>query len=248
MPGGDWRETTFVEIGPVTAFSRAAAAELLPFPKDLKMGWGLDVHWAAVAQERGWRIGVVDATPIGHTLRPAAADYPRETAAAEARRFLDGRPYVPRDAVRTLARTGSVSSEGPGRRRVLPARSPTRRSGIWAHRQALAARDHGAEVRVVVLHRPIAPAARFARPAPRGARSLAPAATRPARRPRRPLPAFVSPPRGRSYASLGRVRRARPGAASCAASAASSPMTWSTPTTRCPPPTPSCAPATARRW
>jgi hypothetical protein len=98
----DWRETTFVEIGPVTAFSRSATAELLPFPKDLKMGWGLDVHWSAVAQQRGWRIGVVDATPIGHTIRPAAADYPRETAIAEARRFLDGRPYVTRDAVRTL--------------------------------------------------------------------------------------------------------------------------------------------------
>ena len=36
--------------------------------------------------------------------------------------------------------------------------------GIWAHRQALAARDHGAEVRVVVLHRPIAPAARLRDP------------------------------------------------------------------------------------
>jgi GT2 family glycosyltransferase len=103
VAGADWRETTFVEIGPVTAFSRTAAAALLPFPKDLKMGWGLDVHWSAVAQERGWRIGVVDATPIGHTLRPAAADYPRESAAAEARRFLDGRPYVPREAVRTLS-------------------------------------------------------------------------------------------------------------------------------------------------
>jgi GT2 family glycosyltransferase len=102
VAGSDWRETTFVEIGPLTAFAAAAAAQLLPFPKDLKMGWGLDTHWAAIAQARGWRIGVVDATPIGHTIRPAASDYPRETAAAEARRFLDGRPYVPRDAVRTL--------------------------------------------------------------------------------------------------------------------------------------------------
>jgi GT2 family glycosyltransferase len=101
--GGDWRETTFVEIGPVTAFDREAAAALLPFPPTLRMGWGLDAHWSAVAQERGWRIGVVDATPIGHTIRPAADGYPRETAAAEARRFLDGRPYVARDAVRTLA-------------------------------------------------------------------------------------------------------------------------------------------------
>jgi hypothetical protein len=102
-PRSDWRETNFVEIGPVTAFAATAAATLLPFPPELKMGWGLDVHWSAIAQANGWRIGVVDATPIGHTIRPAAADYPRETAAAEARRFLDGRPYVTRDAVRTLA-------------------------------------------------------------------------------------------------------------------------------------------------
>jgi glycosyltransferase involved in cell wall biosynthesis len=100
--GSDYRLTNFVEIGPVTAFSREAAAQLLPFPSDLRMGWGLDAHWSALASEHGWRLGVVDATPIGHTIRPAAADYPRETAAAEARRFLDGRPYVTRDAVRTL--------------------------------------------------------------------------------------------------------------------------------------------------
>jgi len=101
--GGDWRETTFVEIGPVTAFDREAAAVLLPFPQNLKMGWGLDAHWSAVARQRGWRIGVVDATPIGHTIRPAAEGYPRATAAAEARRFLDGRAYVPRGEVRTLS-------------------------------------------------------------------------------------------------------------------------------------------------
>jgi hypothetical protein len=100
--GDDWRETTFVEIGPITAFDATAAAELLPFPQGLKMGWGLDAHWSAVAQHHGWTIGVVDATPIGHTIRPAADGYPRETAAAEARRFLDGRPYVTRDETRTL--------------------------------------------------------------------------------------------------------------------------------------------------
>ncbi|WP_187369131.1 glycosyltransferase family 2 protein [Baekduia soli] len=99
--GADWRETTFVEIGPVTAFAREAATVLLPFPAT-RMGWGLDVHWSAVAQQRGWRIGVVDATPIGHTIRPTAEGYPRDAAAAEARRFLDGRPYLRREEARTL--------------------------------------------------------------------------------------------------------------------------------------------------
>jgi hypothetical protein len=88
------RETRFVEIGPVTAFSSRAAAELLPFP-ELRYGWGLDLHWAAVAGQRGWRLGVVDALPVRHESGLVAAAYSREDAEAEAARFLTGRPYLP---------------------------------------------------------------------------------------------------------------------------------------------------------
>jgi GT2 family glycosyltransferase len=88
------RETNFVEIGPVTLFSRRAARELLPFP-DLRFGWGLDAHWAALAAERGWRLGVVDALPVRHEARQVAAGYGSGDAVAEARAFLAQRPYVP---------------------------------------------------------------------------------------------------------------------------------------------------------
>ena len=88
------RETRFVEIGPVTAFGRAAAAELLPFP-ELRYGWGLDLHWAALAAERGWRLGVVDALPVRHEFGVVAAAYAREDAVEEAARFLAERPYLP---------------------------------------------------------------------------------------------------------------------------------------------------------
>jgi GT2 family glycosyltransferase len=93
-PGSVVRETELVEIGPVTAFARATFEELLPFP-ELRMGWGLDAHWAALARERGWRRGVVDAVAIGHRAAPAADAYSREMAVAEAREFLARRPYVP---------------------------------------------------------------------------------------------------------------------------------------------------------
>jgi GT2 family glycosyltransferase len=93
-PGVLAHRTRFVEIGPVTAFSADAAAVLLPFPP-LRMGWGLDAHWSALAAERGWPIGVVDATPVRH-LKPVASDYPRDAAIAEAEAFLDGRAYVTR--------------------------------------------------------------------------------------------------------------------------------------------------------
>jgi GT2 family glycosyltransferase len=88
------RETRFVEIGPVTAFARCTFARLLPFPP-LRMGWGLDLHWAALAAEHGWRCGVIDATAIAHRSAPAASAYSREQALCEARAFLRERPYLP---------------------------------------------------------------------------------------------------------------------------------------------------------
>jgi hypothetical protein len=87
------RVTRFVEIGPVTAFSRRAASGLLPFP-ELRYGWGLDLHWAAIAGQRGWRLGVVDALPVRHESGLVASAYSREDAEAEATRFLADRPYL----------------------------------------------------------------------------------------------------------------------------------------------------------
>jgi glycosyltransferase involved in cell wall biosynthesis len=76
--------------------------------------------------------------------------------------------------------------------------------GVWAHRQAVAARDAGAEIRVVVLHRPVPPL-QAVRAFDLGG-ALAPV--------RHPPHAeldgleveyvrFVAPPRGPSYASWG---------------------------------------------
>jgi teichuronic acid biosynthesis glycosyltransferase TuaC len=76
--------------------------------------------------------------------------------------------------------------------------------GVWAHRQAMAAREAGAEVRVLVLHRPVPPRAAFA------ARDPA-ALVAPLRQPLRTVRdgirvdyvPFVAPPRPRSYGSWG---------------------------------------------
>ena len=98
LPGGAVRESRFVEIGPVTAFAAAVFDTLLPFP-ELRMGWGLDAHWGALAQERGWRAGIVDATPILHTA-PVGGGYARAAAVAEAQSFLADRAYVTRAQAR----------------------------------------------------------------------------------------------------------------------------------------------------
>ena len=101
-PGSVLRQTGFVEIGPVTAFHRETYDVLLPFP-ELRSGWGLDTHWAAVAADHGWRLGIADATPIGHGLRRVAASYDRAEAIAEGHRFLADKPYIrASEAQRTL--------------------------------------------------------------------------------------------------------------------------------------------------
>jgi hypothetical protein len=97
------RRTQYVEIGPVTVFSRRAAVALTPFP-ELKFGWGLDNHWGALAKESGWRLGVVDSLPVRHESRKVAATYTHADAIDEGRRFLAGKPYVrTEEAQRTLA-------------------------------------------------------------------------------------------------------------------------------------------------
>jgi hypothetical protein len=101
-PGVLARQTRFVEIGPVCALRAATFDALLPFP-DLQFGWGLDLHWSAVAQARGWREGIIDATPVRHGLRRIASSYDRSDAVAETRSFLASRPYTPAaDAQRSI--------------------------------------------------------------------------------------------------------------------------------------------------
>jgi hypothetical protein len=92
------REVQLVEIGPLLAVHRSIADHLLPFP-ELRMGWGLDLHWGGLAKQHGWRLGIIDATPIRHELREVAATYDRQAALDEMRRFLgDGRPHIDREA------------------------------------------------------------------------------------------------------------------------------------------------------
>jgi hypothetical protein len=97
------RETAFVEIGPVSAFHATTFDTLLPFPP-LRIGWGLDAHWSALAREKGWKLGIVDATPVRHESRQIAATYDRADAIEEARQFLAIRTYTPaHEAQRTIA-------------------------------------------------------------------------------------------------------------------------------------------------
>jgi hypothetical protein len=90
------RQTRFVEIGPAVLLSRRAWRELTPFP-EAGMGWGLCLHWAAVARREGWKVGVVDAVPIRNESRPPAADYDRGEAKRAAAELLASSDHISRE-------------------------------------------------------------------------------------------------------------------------------------------------------
>ena len=87
------RETRFVEIGPAVLMGRDAYKALTPFP-DEGMGWGLCLHWAAVAEREGWRLGVVDAVPVRHESRRTASAVDVAGARAAAERLLANREHI----------------------------------------------------------------------------------------------------------------------------------------------------------
>ena len=71
---------------------------LLFLAADMQRG-GAERHWAtllpALAAERGWRLGVVDATPVRHEAAVVGSAYRTRDARAEAATFLADRPHLP---------------------------------------------------------------------------------------------------------------------------------------------------------
>lgn len=62
------RQTEFVEMGPVALLRADAGEHLLPFPADLRYGWGLDVHWAQQLSDAA-RHGRLDGVAVVHVSR-----------------------------------------------------------------------------------------------------------------------------------------------------------------------------------
>lgn len=89
------RETSYVEVGPVTAFRREVFPDIFPFP-NLRYGWGLDLTWPMITRRHGWRMGIVDAVPLQH-LNPVAATYDASVAVAEARDYMDAVGFISRE-------------------------------------------------------------------------------------------------------------------------------------------------------
>jgi hypothetical protein len=96
MPGIDARLTRFVEIGPIFCIHRSAFGVLLPFNLCSPMGWGYDFVWPAVIERSGLRMGIVDATPVGHTIRKSLTNYSKPIVEEQMNALLATNPHLPK--------------------------------------------------------------------------------------------------------------------------------------------------------
>lgn len=88
------RETRFVEIGPLICVRCDAFGLMFPVPEESRMGWGLDLIWAHRLCSEGKKLGIVDALPIDHSIRPIASSYGYEVARKEMNRLLEVHPHL----------------------------------------------------------------------------------------------------------------------------------------------------------
>jgi len=94
LAGIDARWTRFVEIGPLFSMRRDAAALIVPFDESSPMGWGYDFEWPILLEAAGLRLGIVDATPVEHTMRRTLAHYDYDPTRAHMDAYLARRPHV----------------------------------------------------------------------------------------------------------------------------------------------------------
>lgn len=102
IDGIEARWTRFVEIGPLLSIHRSAFGLLLPFDERSPMGWGYDLAWPACLEPAGLRLGIVDAVPVEHKLRPQAALYSHTAEQETMRRFLAASRHLARSEAFTI--------------------------------------------------------------------------------------------------------------------------------------------------
>ncbi|HEX4963507.1 MAG TPA: glycosyltransferase [Thermoanaerobaculia bacterium] len=96
-PGSFARETRWVEVGPIVSIHRRIFDLVFPFDVRSPMGWGYENVWAYELSRRELKMGIIDAFPIDHSLRPPHVYYDWTEADACCRRMLAERPHLSLD-------------------------------------------------------------------------------------------------------------------------------------------------------
>jgi tetratricopeptide (TPR) repeat protein len=92
------RETLFVEIGPVVSFHRSVYDFIFPFDLTSSMGWGYENVWSYLVRERKMKMGIIDNTPVDHSMRKPVENYDWNKVDQERREYLRRHNHIPLEA------------------------------------------------------------------------------------------------------------------------------------------------------
>jgi hypothetical protein len=104
------RETYFVEIGPVTSFRADMLRLVAPFDESAPMGWGLDFVWPAIVKEHNLHMGIIDATPVDHSMRAPVTTYDGDTTRQRMQAYLKKNVHLSREAAFTVVKSFCAES------------------------------------------------------------------------------------------------------------------------------------------
>jgi len=97
LDGLEARRTRFVEIGPLFSVRRDLFPVIFPLDEDAYMGWGCDFVWPCLVESLGKRMGIVDATPIEHSMRKPVKNYAYDDANRAMGKYLAKRHHLSKD-------------------------------------------------------------------------------------------------------------------------------------------------------
>jgi hypothetical protein len=99
------RQTNFVEIGPLVSFRRDFFSAVFPFSLESPMGWGYDLTWPLIARDLNLTMGIIDGTPIDHSLRARSSLYSMSEAMDAMTSYLSTRAHIANAAAARTIRT-----------------------------------------------------------------------------------------------------------------------------------------------
>jgi hypothetical protein len=88
------RRTRFVEIGPLFSVRKDIYPAIFPFDESAYMGWGYDFVWPCVIEKMGLRMGIVDATPVDHSMRKPVHNYNYDDADRSQADYMSRHPHL----------------------------------------------------------------------------------------------------------------------------------------------------------
>ncbi len=97
LDGVKVRLTRFVEIGPMVSFSRDIIPFVFPFDEATPMGWGFDFVLPCIAESHGLRIGIIDETPVDHSMRKPMHNYQFDDVKKAMESYLSTRRHLTRE-------------------------------------------------------------------------------------------------------------------------------------------------------